>query len=97
MDKQKFGMTLGIFDIISSNVRYKIIEESNKYETYALGVYTNEFIQKELMSGCMKTTEQRMEIAEQLADFAFSVNTKDSNEVKHSLESFLLTQKILTK
>ena len=86
MNKQKFGMTIGIFDIISSNVRYKIKEEANKYETYALGVYTNEFIQNELLTDCMKTTQQRMEIAEQLADFVFPVDTRDSNEIKKHLE-----------
>jgi cytidyltransferase-like protein len=89
MNKQKFGFSIGIFDILSSEIRKKIREEASKSEIFALGVYTNDFIENELMNECMKTTEQRIEIAELLdgVDFAFPVDSKQSEKVKEEIES----------
>lgn len=88
MGKQKFGFMIGIFDVLSLKIREQIKKESQNYEYFAIGVYTNEFLTNKLMTSSMKTTEQRIEIAEQLdgVDFAFPVETKESNEVKYEIE-----------
>lgn len=88
MDQPKFGFSLGIFEVLTPKIRKNIREAAEKYDIYALGVYTDDFVQRELNTACYKTTQQRMEIAEQLdgINFIFPVDTKDPNKAKMEIE-----------
>ena len=46
--KQKLGFSIGIFDILTSGIRKKIRKEAEECEVYGIGVYTDDFIEKEL-------------------------------------------------
>ncbi len=88
MSKQEFGFSLGIFEVLTPKIIKGIREQAAKYKTYALGVYTDEYVQNELNTACMKTTEQRIEIAEQIdnVNFVFPVDTRDATIVKKEIE-----------
>lgn len=64
--KQKLGFSIGIFDILTSGIRKKIRKEAEECEVYGIGVYTDDFIEKELNTQCLKNQEQRMMIAREL-------------------------------
>jgi cytidyltransferase-like protein len=86
--KRDFGFSMGAFDVITQKMIERIREEAKEYNVYALGIYTNDFIKDELGMKCIKTTEQRMMIAEQIEgiDFVFPINTRETNEVRKEIE-----------
>lgn len=83
MEHNKFGFSLGIFDILTKKIRQSIEEEAKKYSCYALGIYTDEFVEKELKTDCLKNTEDRMQIANQIegVSFTFPVDDRGINEI----------------
>lgn len=86
--KQKLGFSIGIFDILTSGIRKKIRKEAEECEVYGIGVYTDDFIEKELNTQCLKNQEQRMMIARELegVDFIFSIDSKEAKKAKEELE-----------
>lgn len=89
MKKQKLGFSMGIFDILTSGIRTRIRKEAENCEVYAVGVYTDDFIEREFNTECLKNQEQRIMIAKELdgVDFIFSIDTRDATLAKQELES----------
>ena len=96
---KKIGVVLGIFDIITSEISDKIRKVSEKSEVLAIGVYSDKYVEGK--NGiCLKTVEQRMAIADQMADFTFVIESDDECEISKNLlkayNKFLLNKKIPT-
>lgn len=87
-ESSKFKYSVGIFDVICRTIRKKVQEESKKGTAYGIGVYTNEYCMRELMTSPMKSTEERMQIAKSFegVDFIFPVDTKDQEQIESLAE-----------
>ncbi len=85
---KKIDFTIGIFDNITDKIKNKILEESTKCETYAVGVYTDKFIIENLMTYPSKNLEERINLAKNIegVSFTFPVNTSNKEEVKKIIE-----------
>lgn len=83
MEKIEFGFSIGIFDILTKKIRQSIEEEAKKYSCYALGIYTDDFIENELKTDCLKNLEDRMQIANQIegVSFTFPIDGREVTQI----------------
>ena len=80
------AVNLGVFDVITENMRRMCRKNKLSGKIYAIGVYTDEYIKEQYGRECLKPYEERKDIAGEFGDIIFPVNSKDINELKAVIE-----------
>ena len=66
---KKLDFSIGIFDNITDKIKKRIEKESNNCETYAVGIYTDEYIMENLLTYPSKTADERANIVNNIPKF----------------------------
>ena len=87
--KKELGFSIGIFDVITEKIENKISQESDNYEKYGVGIYTDNFVIENFMSMPAKKAKERIEMVKKIkgVDFTFLVDTYDVNKIKQIIEN----------
>lgn len=80
--EKEFHTTVGVFDVLSRSIRKKVKEEAKKEGHFGIGVLTDDYCEITLSTRPLKSTDERMEIAQNLdgVDFVFPVDRLSSME-----------------